>query len=563
MKRLHEALSEYMPAMLRAIARGWALRLPEDRDKAALVAALAAAMLAPEALRARLDALSPQERQALALVAASGKLPAYRLTRAFGPLRRLTAKRLADLDLWDESLSPVERLLYLGLIYRGYDVLGDYRGEVYYVPDDLRPLLPPLPPVAAPTFTVTARPAPQARRGDQTALARDVATLLGYLRREEVGVKVVPYLTRQDIWRLAPRLELAGGTDETLYLRFLQHLVLRLGLVRREGRLLRPGLRAKEWLQSPPPARARRLFAVWREDRAWHELRQLPTLEWQNPPRRSDPRPPRQRVLSHLRQLAPEAWYNIADLVAAIKEADADFLRPDGNYDTWYVRDAASKRLLSGFASWDAVEGALIAHLIQGPLYWLGMVWLGQEADGGVAFALTPLGAALLELPGAAMPVLPERAVVVQADFTVLATRETNLYDRYQLERLAERESHDAATLYRLTADSIRRSLREGIESPAIIAFLRRASAGRLPQNVERTLQEWGEKYGELRLAHVFLLTARDEQTMREIRALPPLRPYLGAAVSPVATLVDSAHRQVVIELLEQLGYWPEIVEST
>lgn len=563
MKQLREALSEYMPAMLRVIARGWALSLPDDHDKAALVEILAAAMLTPDALRARLDALSPQERQALALVAASGKLPGHRLTRAFGPLRRLTAKRLASLDLADASLSAVERLLYLGLIYRGYDVLGEYRGEIYYVPGDLLALLPPLPAVATPAFAVAPRPAPQAQRGDQTALARDMATLLGYLRREEVRVRVVPYLTRQDIWRLASRLELASGADEALYLRFLQHLVLRMGLVRREGHLLRPGLKAKEWLQSAPAARARRLFEVWRDDRAWNELRQLPTLEWQDPPRRSDPRQPRQRVLSHLRQLAPNAWYGIADLVAAIKEADADFLRPDGYYDAWYVRDAASKRLLSGFASWDAVEGALIAHLIQGPLYWLGMVWLGQEADEGEAFALTPLGAALLELPGVKMPALPERPVVVQADFTVLATRETNLYDRYQLERLAERESHDTATLYRLTADSIRRSLREGIEASAIIAFLRRASAGRLPQNVERTLHEWGEKHGELRLAHVLLLTARDEQTMREIRALPPLRPYLGEAISPVATLVDSAHKQVVIELLERLGYWPEIVEST
>ncbi len=549
--------------MLRAIARGWALSLPEDRDKRVLVEALAAAMLAPGALRARLEALSPQEQQALAQVAASGKLPGHRLTRAFGPLHRLTAKRLADLDLRDESLSPAERLLYLGLIYRGYDVLGQYRGEVYFVPDDLLTLLPPLPQVAAPAFAVAPRPAPQAHRGDQTALARDVAMLLGYLRREEVRVKAMPYLTRQDIWRLAPHLELAGGTDEALYLRFLQHLVLRMGLVRRERSLLRPGLKAREWLQSPPPTRARRLFEAWREDRAWNELRQLPALEWQSPPPRFDPRQPRQRVLAYLRQLAANAWYGIADLVAAIKEADADFLRTDGNYDAWYVRDAATKRLLGGFVGWDQVEGALIAHLIQGPLYWLGMVWLGQEADGAVAFAFTPLGAALLELPGAVMPALAEKPVVVQADFTVLATRETNLYDRYQLERLAERESHDAATLYRLTANSIRRSLREGVEAPAIIAFLRRASAGRLPQNVERTLQEWGEKHGELRLAHVFLLTARDEQTMREIRALPPLRPYLGAAISPVVTLVDSAHKEVVIELLERLGYWPEIVEST
>ncbi|NIO71720.1 MAG: hypothetical protein GTN71_22490, partial [Anaerolineae bacterium] len=51
-----------------------------------------------------------------------------------------------------------------------------------------------------------------------------------------------------------------------------------------------------------------------------------------------------------------------------IKESDPDFQRPDGDYSSWYIRQADTGRYLSGFESWDQVEGALIAYLIAQPL---------------------------------------------------------------------------------------------------------------------------------------------------------------------------------------------------
>ena len=60
--------------------------------------------------------------------------------------------------------------------------------------------------------------------------------------------------------------------------------------------------------------------------------------------------------------------------MAAVKAADPDFQRPDGDYGSWYIRDAAGDAYLSGFESWDRVEGVLIADLLAGPLHWLGVV---------------------------------------------------------------------------------------------------------------------------------------------------------------------------------------------
>jgi len=103
--------------------------------------------------------------------------------------------------------------------------------------------------------------------------------------------------------------------------------------------------------------------------------------------------------------------------------------------------------------------------------------------------------------------------------------------------------------------------LQEGIRIGSILAFLRRASSGKVPQNVARTLQEWGAKFGQVKLSRVLLLMARDEQTMREMRASPRLQPYLGQAISPQASLVEEAKKEDLLEALYKLGYWPDVRE--
>ena len=39
---------------------------------------------------------------------------------------------------------------------------------------------------------------------------------------------------------------------------------------------------------------------------------------------------------------------------------------------SWYIRNDAGE-YLSGFESWDAVEGSLIEFYIAGPMHWLGL----------------------------------------------------------------------------------------------------------------------------------------------------------------------------------------------
>ena len=104
-------------------------------------------------------------------------------------------------------------------------------------------------------------------------------------------------------------------------------------------------------------------------------------------------------------------------------------------------------------------------------------------------------------------------------------------------------------------------ALEEGIETGQIIAFLRRATAGQVPESAVRTIGQWAARYGRIKLTNVTLLIAKDEATMAELRAHPKVRPYLRYAISPRVSAIDEARTKELVQILKGLDYWPRIEE--
>jgi hypothetical protein len=219
---------------------------------------------------------------------------------------------------------------------------------------------------------------------------------------------------------------------------------------------------------------------------------------------RNDPLLARQKILGYLAKCPPGRWLSIASFIEKIKEIDPDFQRPDGDYNSWYILDVASGKYLLGFEHWDEVEGALIAHIISKPLHWLGAVSLGYADVGKIpsSFKITEWGATFLGLPHEREAKKSSPPMIIQPDFTVLVPSDANLYDRFQLSRIAAWRSVGALNgssssetyVYRITRESLARAFRQGIEMEGILAFLRRVSRGKLPRNVLIALRSFGEK---------------------------------------------------------------------
>jgi hypothetical protein len=481
--------------MLEAIADGWRISLTDERLPE-IIDRLVDEMTQPQTVRATVKRLSAEEKEALAFVAAQGQVKAHVLTRKYGQVRRLGAGRLEWEAAWRQPVSVAERLWFLGLIYRAYAVDGAYHGEFFAVPPEIRPILPAMQAVL-PVFSVQCGAQPSLVRDEQDALARDVFVVLSHLRNQDVRAKK-GVLAKHELDRIRDRLTCTDPPRLLLLWRTCEQA----GLVHGEEGMWQPTQRAAVWLRGDALSRQQMLFQSWLTDAGWNELCAMPSVRCEDTGWQHDPVRAREALLDHLRKCPLGAWLEVDSLIGAIYETDPDFLRPDGDYESWYIRDAQSGQYLVGFASWGRVEGALIRYLLEHALFWLGIVALGhgQEAESATVFRLTPTGTALLsgetgQTSGEDRVPSQEPAgrIVLSSDLRILVPSAVNWYDRFLLERFAHWvEEHAGVARYTMDSRSVRRALSRGVTVRQIEAFLRRTTGKRMPIEVQRALKAWG-----------------------------------------------------------------------
>jgi len=499
-RTLRQSLLDRDPAFLEVIARYWGVVLESSR-KGEVVNQLESALLQPEAMAATLADLSPQERAALdTLLAAGGRIPAATFIRNHGPIRPIGPGRLRREEPWRQPASGAEGLWFRGLIARSFEIEAP-ETEMVYIPSDLLPLLPS-PPKEAPPFDVAPASPPTQVRAGGLAFRQDVCTFLIYLHGTAVQPSSKGALPQRHRKRLL-RVLLEKDLDR---LTLIEHLAQELGLIERRDRRLQlnPSL-ARAWLRASPTQQLRALQEGWRDSSDWNELWQVPSL-----------------------QCEPTGWRN-----------------DPGGY-------------LTGFESWDKVEGALIHYFLTRPLLWLGVVMLGMDGEEAVAFQVTPEGETFLNgrEPPESKPTPP---LTVASDLTIQVPLEGSLYDRFQVARFATRVKDAPPFSYRVTPESLARSRERGIALSQIIAFLERAMGGKLPPNVSSLLADWDRKADKVALRHAVLLQTADELTLKELQSLPQIRDLLQEVLGPRAALVTERDWPRLVQALKKLGYLPKV----
>ncbi|MFN2182872.1 MAG: helicase-associated domain-containing protein [Anaerolineae bacterium] len=559
MHNLHRFLVDYNLSMLRALARNRGAELATNRQTEA-ADELAALLLDPVSVRTARAKLSPEAREALDLLqSAGGRMRAPLFSRRFGQVRPVGPGRLEREALWQEPTNPAEELWYAGLIFRafGQDEAGP--GEFIFLPEDLRALLPE-PQIEPPAFAVEAVPSPSHSAGDEMALVRDLFAYLVYLQNHDVRPYADGRLGQRDLAALRRGMDDSGERRFA----FLQHLARRMGFLERQGEFLRlDAAPVKRWLTAAPDRQLAALQECWRDDPTWNDLCRVPSLACsQETPWANDPVATRQALLALLARCPIEGWWSMASFVAAVKEAHPDFQRPDGDYTSWYIRDAASGDYLSGFDSWNQVEGALIADLLAGPLCWLGIVDTAKE---GAVCRLTGAGARFLDLVAGDTVESPTPPIVVLPDFYVEVPPPASLYTRFQLERFADPLPPESGPLrdrakpepfrYRLGAGSLTRALSRGIQVEQVLAFLQQAGERPVPANVAGQLRLWAGRFGQVELEEVALLRVKSERVLKELSVLPETRHLLAKILSPTSALIRKRDLARLRKELRGLGY--------
>lgn len=575
---ISQALQDHELIVLRVIGEWWEQDLTGS-NKAASVKLLADVLPRLD-MTQELRYLPPEEAAALeALIAAGGRQSTATFSRKFGDVRMMGPAALEREEPWFDPVSPAEALWYRGFLYKGFADEGDGMVEVFYLPDELMaqfattaaPAAPPSPaPIAEKAQTPSAPPKSNSKKGvpakpakavkpaaeqsipkrpllqpaappesapqaATTAAVDDMTTLLSMAQvgklQEGAAEAIQPYLLDSDLDRLG----------------MLKTLAVEMGLLRASGRSYKPARTAVSWLQEGREAQLRALAEAW-SGSAWNELRHVPSLVCEGSGWSNDPIAARTALLDAL--TLTQEWFNIADLIAFIHKENADFQRPNGNYDTWYIREVATQAYIRGFENWELVEGRLLRYLVQRPLVWLGLA----ETDGSL-FRLTQRAVSWLKDEVVVEKDVPA-PLVVHSDASLEVPLDTDRYQRFQAARIALMlpVAVGRPYIYRLAPHTLAEAQQQKIDPKRVLQFLEKASGRPIPATTKRALERWAEQGTEAKVEGVIVLRVRDAQILQTLREQPKTRPLIGESLGETAAIVQASDWVELASAAAQLG---------
>jgi hypothetical protein len=592
-------------------------------SKANLIDLMVGGFFKPARIQASLDRLSTLERTVLdAVLLADGDVATRTLRRQLLRSRLVTAPPEPTVSqrpgvyapVTSYTVSPsnvgstvfedlIARLTYHGLVFSKPDLsavgmaykFGFEPGERLWIPPEVRRHLPKPHPLPAPPE----RQPTQIRQGAPHTFLRELYLYWDYVRRTDVSLLQSGLVGKRSLKALNqllltpdPTFEGANSEADTSKLLFLRQLLEALGLVQGVAGQLRaqPAKEAKD---------ADVLPALWQADVAtqahdilqrWLPLASGPDVMAGAQVYRPSYRAARQLLLQILNTAETTSWLETDELLEQLCDSAETFLFPDrinverqrSSYYFYSAGFSGSPALI--IQQMVAAERHFVQHAIDGLLGSLGLVELGYDAPQAAqwqAARLTALGRQiiprLLDDPAARRvrertpsynPARPAPSdvgrVVVQPNFQILALGPVPLATLAQLDRFAERRKVDAGVFeYHLTRESVYGAQQGGLAVDTIVTFLQEASSGPLPQNVRRSLDEWGAHHERIVFRpDVSLLQTADEATLASLLTQLPIRTHLERTLAPSVALLKKSREQQLTTALLRHDLLPTIADD-
>jgi len=546
---LHSLLKQDI-GHLRIIAEFWGLELDSitaDDAREELSASLLDAELASELI----DVLSPQADSALhALVEEGGRIPWATFARKYGDIREMGAGKRDRERPHLKPASTAETLYYRGLLARAFFDTDKGPQEFAYIPDDLLELLnniffeegaeetptSPVKPTNVPDIVETSealgRPASPGERGREIlandSILDDATTFLAALRMgrnmESNGLPLVQ--------EIAP---------------VLQNLLTTANLIKDNT----PQAEAvKSFLECPRPDALKMLQEAWTESVNFNELHLMPTIicegEWKNNAHET-----REFLLNLLDAIPENKWWSLGAFIRDIKQKYADYQRPAGDYDSWFIKRKSDGVYLRGFSYWDQVDGALIKFFITDVLHSLGQVDLSiaEGASEPTAFRISSFQGEKEE----------RGKIAISSNGKISIPRNAPRVVRYQVSRFCEwDEPKEDLYRYHITTSSLTKAKEQGLKAEHLIVLLTKNTDAGIPPSLVKALKRWEVNGTEARVQTQVILKVSKPEVLEEMRKSKAAK-FLGEVLSPTTVIVKSGAIQKVMEALTELGILGEI----
>jgi hypothetical protein len=580
-----DLLKPYSVASLEAAAVARGIE-PAGKTKGKLLQLLARKLYDADTVNSLLADLTPSERDLLDRVVllggevltaslrhqlgAEGAIDSPDLDRANGRVPTMNRARGRFEDI--VARLSVRCLLFPVNVgaYRQHVELGDL-GQYLYIPHGVMQHIP------TPTHPIeTSPPPPTEEIADRDTLLRDIYLMVAAMRDEPIPLSVRGQIPKRHLIRLDRMFRHPEGAAEVRSewelgrLPLLRALAEDLQLVVQGARGLVAGDDVLSFLSQAPGLRQRRLFDAYLRTKRWSELSRISDVSISPRTNMTGPKivAARKVVVDEVGSLSIDTWIPVAHLVDRIRRRSYEFLvQRNWQYSHYYYGSSyysdpepywGSNSLGLTFnakdaeeaVDWDRIEGGFIRGTVEA-LHWLGVLDLGSMGDeASSVFRLTETGNRLLQ--GRVPASTPSRPnVVVQPNFQVLAFEPTGEDILYTLDRIAQRVRAEQVVEYYLTRAAIYDAQRSGMEIGDVIGFLDRVGGSPLPQNVRRSLEEWGAGHQRVVVRPgVAALQAGDERILDGLLEDSDVAPLLGRRVSPTVVLVPVANLEPVRQRL-------------
>ena len=517
------------------IAEFWGLEL-DSTDVAAAREELSASLLDASLLAELMDSLSPQADSAITdLVNSGGRLAWQAFIRKYGDIREMGAgKRDRERPQLKPS-STAEILFYRGLLARAFFETDKGSQEFAYIPDDLLLLIEGRRDGQLPVATeALGRPASPKEKGRESlandSILDDATTMLYALRMDRLDwVRSIP----------------VGQSDPRL-----QDLLITAKLIKKNT--LQPEA-VKAFLEAPRKEALKMLQDAWLQSTTFNELKLMPGIvcegKWTNQPQET------REFLFNLLDALPEGkWWSLISFVRDIKHKYADFQRPAGDYDSWFIKRESDGQYLRGFSYWEQVDGALVKYFITVVLHWLGHVDVSVAGDTAepVAFRISAFESAKEE----------KGKISVASNGKISVERFAPRVVRYQIARFCEwEESKGDDYKYQITAQSLKHAKEQGLKAEQLLALLVRHTNNKVPPALVKALKRWEANGTEARVETQVVLRVSRPEVLDEMRKSKAGK-FLGEILSPTAVIVKSGAIPQVMNAVAELGLFAEVIRD-
>jgi hypothetical protein len=581
---LLEMLKRTDVGMVDALAEIWGISLKQYNGDEALKV-LASAMLDPQRAETVWDLLDDGQRGALQSILANKQLQMNKnlFERMYGEIQKMGKAEITKKKPHRNPTTIAQGLYYRGLIGDGFDESKKTIVPIIYVPQDLAAILPvhktayanlqyesdddsyldledeeQEPDEDGLEFTIEAIDDNKIRNTQtaDTSIIDDMVTLLAYLRLHGAGVaedtflpseieRILPFMIKQDPKRLTFMLDVGVSAN-------LIEVQQGRAYPRRDG--------LQKWLTAPRWSQLKMLADAWKDGTVyqdmWHIDGLYPDLNAFN----YNSRIAREAILEMLQTAAPmKDWWSIQQFIDLVKETDADFQRPNSDYNTWYIRNEQGE-YLNGFESWDAVDGALIEFMLLYPLFWLGML---DNANNEQVVRLNAYGRGYVGMEKFPQPTDPTDKVLMKDDGTLFASRKVPRTDRFTLARFTSWVSGAELYTYRIEKSSLQRATEQGISVQQIEAFLKKQLDNRpIPAGIMRLLSfTESAPVANVSFEYVLVIRTTSKDVLDKMYDEPATRRFLGARLGDMAAVILKDKYENLKAMLEQNGIHVDLIE--